>query len=801
MKNLIAYLSTLISIIYPLAMAEVVPVWSVDVAVPGEKVALYLVDTEVGEDLFSIPRRPTVQNASLELMQHYAGANPMDANRAPMEIYPMLITPDAPGKVQIQALQVKYNSGRTVNVDVPPLPVMSQSEIRWMTSPVTYGVLWYTDITDGYVHQPVRTAIKLLLPGGIDTVGAPQLNSVDVRVGNFQNTLQGVLAMVHNQAMGTTTAYAKGQNWRTVDFSGTLTPFREGNSDVAGKIILEQRQGFFTVMRDEAELPVYTIGALPLPPGAPANFADMVGEYTISATTTAQSLAMHEAVEVEITVKGSGNLEQLECPKPENAADWKLVPATRKPIVGPNGETLGMVFSQLLRPSAEVGGIPSFSFSYFDPKRMEYRQCATAPIPLEWRETNETGSGIQHTAAAEPPPAGTIPVAEMTDIYGYMPRAMYGSVFDLPRWLWYLLYLPAALILVVLAAQALRRKVAAGAAGRARERELSELAARTDALSFLKGVGAYIETHVSPERMTPELQQILDRRDAEAFRPDARASISQQERNIIMRTLRSIGTKAVLLLLCLAPLTLASAAPDSMTAREDYQGGQYSKALAQLENAQNYPEALRQYNMGNCYYRLGKPGMAALCYARALNEDPGLKEAVANLQFIQRKEGALLPTDSMTDDIFTLLTPGQLWISTVVSTALLAFCVALLMARRGERKPWLQACTAVAALASLLCAADWGYYTTRQTPDITTLPPDDVAYVLQSTELRTTAEAKGAGIMKLTPSTPVHLLANRGSWSYVETFTGVRGWLNSADTATLSPNATPPVQPIIIRFR
>ena len=800
MKNIIAYLSTLFCILCPLLQAEPVPVWSVNVAVPGEKVALYLVDTEIGEDLFSIPRRPTVENASLELMQYYAGANPMDANRAAMEIYPLLITPDAPGKVQIKELELKYNSGRSVKVAVPPLPVMSQSAIRWVKSPVNFGVLWYTDIQDGYVHQPVRTAIKLMLPGGIDTVGAPQLNAVNVKVGNFQNTLQGVLAMVHNQAMGTTTAYAKGQNWRTVDFTGTLTPFREGNSNVAGKIILEQRQGFFTVMRDEAELPIHTIGALPLPPGAPANFADMVGEYTISATTSATSLAMHEAVEVEITVKGTGNLEQLACPAPSDASDWKLVPATRKPIVGPNGETQGMVFSQLLRPTAEVGGIPSFSFSYFDPKRMEYRQAATAPIPLEWRETEASGSGMQHTAAAEPPPAGTVPVAEMTDIYGYMPRAMYGASLDVPRWCWYLLYLPAVLTLLGLAVGAMRRRLAAGAAGRARERELSQLASQQDGLAFLKGAGAYIETHVESADMTPELQRILDKRDEEAFRPDARLTLSQQERNSIMRVIRSMATKAMLLLLCLAPLSMAGEAPQNMTAREDYQGGQYSKALAQLEKAGQYPEALRQYNMGNCYYRLGKPGQAALCYARALHEDPGLKEAFANLQFIQRKEGALLPTGSVTDDLFTLLTPAQLWILTICSTATLAFCIALLIARRHEPKPWLQTATALALLVSLLCAADWGYYTTRQTPDLSSLPPSDIAYVVNGTELKTTAEARGAGIMKLPPSTPLHLLATRGSWSYVESFTGVRGWINAADASPLMPDAGAPLQPVIIRF-
>lgn len=795
MKHIINLFYTLFCCIGSLAMAEIVPVWSVDVAVPGEKVALYLVDTDIGEDLFMIQKRPTVSNAAMEIMQHYAGANPLDANRAAMEVYPLQIIPDAPGEVRLTGLEVKYNSGRTEVIEVPALPVVSQSAIRWSKKPVNFGVLWYTNIKDGYVHQPIKTAVKILLPGGVDTMGAPQMSAVDVKVGNFQPTLQGVLAMVHNQAMGTTTAYAKGQTWRTADYTGTLTPFREGNSDVAGKIVLEQRQGFFSIMRAEADLPVLTVGALPLPPGAPANFADMVGEYSITATTQAKSLAMHEAVEVEITVKGTGNLEQLECPKPAEAADWKLVPATRKPIVGPNGETIGMVFSQLLRPTAEVGGIPSFSFSYFDPKKMEYRQAATAPIPLQWRDTETTGSGIQTTVAAEPPPAGTVPVAEMTDIYGYMPRAMYGRDITLPRWMWYLLYLPAALVFATLIINALRSKLAAGAAGRARDRELSELASRQDALSFLKGVGAYIETHVAPGSMTPELQKIIDRRDEEVFRPDARTSITPQERNIIMRTLRNIGTGAALLFLCLAPLAQAN------TAQDDYKGGQYSKSIAKLEAVENYPDALRQYNMGNCYYRLNQPGMAALCYARALQENPGLKEARANLAFIQRKEGALLPSGTVTDDIFTLLSPSQLWVCTIVSTAVLLLCIGLLIMRRKESKPWLQTITAISLGASLLCAADWGYYTTRQTPDLSSLPPSDIAYILKATPLRSSADAQGAGIMTLPPSTPLHLLASRGSCAYVETFTGVRGWVNTADTATLAPNGTEPGVPLIISFK
>ena len=794
MKNTHNFLYTLLCAVTGTALAEIVPVWSVDVAIPGEKVALYLVDTEVGEDLFNIQKRPTVENAALEIMQHYAGANPMDPNRAAMEIYPLQIIPDAPGEVQIKELEVQYSSGKKEAIKVPALPVVSQSAIRWSKSPVNFGVLWYTSIKDGYVHQPVKTAIKLLLPGGVDTVAAPQLNAVNVKVGTFQPTMQGVLAMVHNQAMGNTTAYAKGQTWRTVDYTGTLTPFREGNSDVAGKIILEQRQGFFTLMRGEAELPILSLGALPLPPGAPANFANMVGEYSISATTQAKALAMHEAVEVEITVKGTGNLEQLECPRLSDAADWKLVPATRKPIVGPNGETQGMVFSQLLRPTAEVAGIPSFSFAYFDPKRMEYRQAATAPIPLQWQTTDTQGSGIQQVSSAEPPPAGTMPIAEMTDIYDYLPQSLYGKVLQLPRWLWYLLYLPAVITLLVLGTQALRHTLAAGAAGRARERELNALAARKDALSFLKGAGAYIETHVTEQEMTPDLRRILERRDEEAFRPDAQTSISPQERNIIMKALRGIATKATLLMLCLAPLALGN------VAQEAYKGGQYSQAINQMEQAQNYPEALRQYNTGNCYYRLGQQGQAALCYARALQADPGFKEARANLQFIQRKEGALLPSNSVTQDIFTLVTPSQLWIVSIVSSALLAFCITLLIARRKEQKPWLHSCTAIAALICLLCAADWGYYITRQTPDVSSLPPADIAYIVRATELRGSADSKSAGIMTLPPSTPLHLLATRGSWRYVETLTGIRGWVNQSDATPLTEDASTPELPLLLRF-
>lgn len=793
--------------------AAITPLWSTGVAVPGEQLILYLIDYENGQDVFTLVQQPKVKAATVRVLEPRAGANPLDPNRSTVEVIPILIKPDAAGALQVEDIAVEYRSGKKETVSIPPLPVRPTSDIRWYSSPVAYGALWYTDIHDGYVDQPVRASLKLFLRGDCNAPYPPQLHAVGVRVGSFDRPVQGVAALVQSQLMPESTAYAKGQTWRTVDFRGEYTPFREGNSDIVGSFVMIRQQSLFSIAQEEVPLPTLTASALPLPPGAPAHFANTVGHYSLTATTSASSLAMNEAVEVELTVRGDGNLQQIACPAPDDAKAWKLVPATRKPLLGPGGEVVGMTFSQLMRPTAEVGGIPSFSFSYFDPDALEYKTASTKPIPLEWRKTEASGSGRLTTATA-PPPAGEIPVAEMTDIYGYLSPEEVGWSLQLPRWLWFLLYLPALLILVGLSVRCIRSRIAAGAAGRAREKELAALARQTDGLAFLKGVGAFIESRIPAPDITPELQRILTRRDEEAFRPEAEVQLTADERHGMLRQLRRAlakrGSAALLLLLSLLPLAGAAEARPALSAgdlaaqaAEAYDARQYTRALEHLEKQRRLPNADRAlilYNIGNCQYCLQQPGAAALSYAQALQIDPGLAEARANLAFIQRKEGAILPQQTTGEKIFTFLTCSQLWIATIISTALLALCLALQLSRRGQSKPWLHTATALTAFLSLLCLADWVYYLTRSTPDFSSLPPSDLAYILTETTARSSADAEGASILRLPPSTPVHLLALRGSRAYIETATGIRGWIPAETLSTLSEDGTPPRLPLSIRF-
>lgn len=808
MRHIIILTFAVLLTVLPCSIAEIVPVWSTGVAVPGEQVVLYLVDAQSGQDVFMLKKQPNIRGARVQVLQPKAGANPLDPNRGTVEVMPIAIKPDAPGMLQVEPIEVEYRSGRKENVTIPPLAVHSTADITWYNEPVPYGVLWYTDIRDGYVDQSVRAAVKVFCPSDCGVVSAPMLNAVGVKIGNFKPALEGVVALVHSQTLDSTVAFAKGQNWRTADFIGSYTPFREGKSDVTGKIVLARQRSFFSVAQEEVPLPTLSVSALPLPPGAPSDFADTVGQYSISAATNATSLAMNEAVEVELTVRGSGNLEQLECPKPEAADNWKLIPATRKPITDINNETVGMVFTQLMRPVSEVGGIPAFSFSYFDPASEEYKTASTRPIPLQWRETEAGGSGLQ-TTTAEPPPAGSVPVEEMTDIYGeYMPSDAF-RLYALPRWLWYLLYLPAVIILLIVIGKAVRCRLAAGAAERVRERELDALSRTADGLAFLKGIGGFIESRLPAQVITPELKDILSRRDDLAFRPDAKVELGIEERRSMLRRVRralaAAGSTALLLLICLAPPVAAAednataipAPPDSVKAA--YEARQYSKCLELSEKDEHsVSDAAGYYNRGNCHYRLNRPGMAAYCYAQALRLAPWLKEAKANLAFIQRKEGAILPVRSGTDSVFTLLNVGQLWVATILCTALLALCIALLIARRGQRKPWLQGCTVAAAILSSLCALNGVYYATRETPDISSLSPQDLAYVLTATDAHTAAAEDASVILPLPPSTPIHLLAARGNWCYVETFTGVRGWVHSDAIRSLEPHQAS--VPVYLKF-
>lgn len=850
MRKLLAIITGFAALLTSVANAEIKAVWSTDFALPGEKAVLVIQQEHKSPNSATRMQQVTpgkltngrfLQNHEYfeESLQNITG-NP----NGRIEVFMRLVEVGGSGKVECEDIEVTLSDGRTEKVSVPDLPVYTTAKVEWRTiegnagstgedgNPSSFGTMWITSPEEYYDGQPVHASLKLLLPSNFNRFEQkPQVVSKGVQAEDFRYPLGSVLSQFvqHMYPKRQNTARARGQEWIVMDLEVNLIPQdtgnnEEGNYDVYVNIpslfqIQETRQentgNFFfssstirsvskTLKLPKLKLPT----PRPLPPNPPADFSDLVGNYSIETSTDAQDLAMNEMIDVQITVKGTGSLEQLTCPQLQEAENWKLMPATRKVIYSVTGDPEAVVFSQLMRPIVEVSGVPAFSFSYFDDKSEEYKTAESKPIGLPWKATDAAGTG-QVTTATAAPPAGTVPVAELTDIYQFMPdegAGGNGPAATYPRALWYLLYLPGFGILLWMLGRYGYNKWQTNTAVRQRNKALNALASQQDTVLFLKSIGAFIESNIPASAHTPELQNILDKRDAEVFRPDAHPMLGTEERNRMLKTVRkALSGIAAMLIMLLSLTQLCYAAGD--TAMQYYEDGQYSKALetlnAELENYTNGSTRDRAdllYNIGNCQYRLNEPGVAALYYARALQENPGMAEAEANLAFIQRKEGAVLPQKKGADEVFTYLSYQELWLATVICTAVLLLSIALSLLLKEKLKLTLRTVTGISLFLSLLCGADYIYYNTRTVTDLTATPPANLAYVTKATTARSAALDTAASVIDLPASTPVRLIATRGNHRYVETFTGERGWI-PADTATALDPEGKTDTPLIIRFK
>ncbi len=827
MKNIVTIICALV-LICQMAQAKLQAVWSTETALPGEKVVLVLLnerDNASPERMKQINPGELKNGRFLERRNNYFDESMETDNGKTtrrLEVYLMLVEVGRSGKVECGDIEVTFSTSRKEKVKVPALNVLTTAAVQWRdidtdsgnkTAQSKFGTMWsLSPKNDYYTGQNIHAHIKLLLPlNFVQLAQAPSIISPNVKADSFRNPLGGIPGAIIKQwlPLRDRVVLADKQQWIVCDFVVNLIPYADDSAkDTSYGVHLslpcvfkvEQTETgghfVFTTIHQESitlKLPKLELARpLPFPPNAPANFTDLTGQFKLKAATDAKDLRMNEFVTAKLTIQGTGNLEIMPCPKPQDSSHWKLETPTRNFVYSATGEIIAVEYAQLMRPTAEVNGLPSFAFSYFDPQTGDYQTAETAAIKLPWTATDTEGSG-QVITKDGPPPAGSVPVAELTDIYHFLPNAAEGgngaTAKAAKEW-WYLLYLPGAGILLWLLGKALAVRIKAGSQQRAIHREWAAISREKDPTVFLKKTGAFIESRLAATAKEPELKAILHKRDTEVFRPNGTAQLQETERAGIVKTVKKALSKLAGLaaIFCCWHAQQASAADEAMDA---YQAGQYTRSLQLLEkeledgnDTRNKGELL--YNIGNCHYRLNHPGQAALYYAKALTETPGLAEAKANLGFIQRKEGAVLPQKNAVEEVFTYLSMPQLWLAMVICTALLLLSIALALLLKDKLKHTLRISIGISLVLSLLCLADYIYYSTRPIPDITATPPQDIAYILHSITARTAPLEQAGTVINLTPSTPVRILNTRGHHHYIETFTGVRGWIPTEAVAKLT---------------
>jgi tetratricopeptide (TPR) repeat protein len=451
-----------------------------------------------------------------------------------------------------------------------------------------------------------------------------------------------------------------------------------------------------------------------------------------------------------------------------------------------------VTFQQLLRPTAETDAIPPFVFTYFDPSTQEYQTVRSNPIPLPWKASAQAMLAPSPDFVATPPPAGIVPVEEMTDIYGLVPQEAVLELSPKTNWLWYLIaYIPALAVAVFLISKWWNHKQELSQVSKARSEALKAIHVDDDSNQFLRALGGFIEAHIPSDQHSPEIQKILQTRDELAFVPDPSASqLSKQDKQAMLKHVKAVMKQLPILILALlmSMTSLTSAEAADSSASSLYDQGEFSQAAKVFsENLKNPDQSVQQlaynyFGLGNSLYRLDRPGEAALAYRRALAICPDFTEASKNLGFIERKEGAVLPRLNQTSSWMTSVSYSSFASIALIAGAVFAFLLLSLFVVK-KRKFLISSgivLTLIICVTALICR-----HLYPSLPE--NVEPGQLLVITQKTPAFQAADKSSKSVMNLPASTPLIVKAKRGSWFYASTFSGTPAWIQAEHAQLLLP--------------
>lgn len=572
-----------------------------------------------------------------------------------------------------------------------------------------------------------------------------------------------------------------------------------------------------------------------LPQGAPASFGGGVGKYAMSVSLSRDSINIHDAASLKVSVSGTGNVALIEAPSVNFPPDFEVYD------VKTSEKKDGKVFEYpFIARSHGRFEIPAVEYSYYDVQNRKYVTLKEGPLSID------VGKGAG--SAEDSMRVVSVPGVRGKDVKNLASDIRYISVkapaldsapsfFIGTAGFWVLV---AAMLLLAAAAYFVIRLVLARRAdvSGSRTRTATKMAhkrlARADA--FLKKElysAFYEELHKAllgytgdklgldasdlnrdtisgrlaernvPESLVSEYIALLDECEYARYSPDAAgnaamsatydkavAVISGIDDNMKKKN-RSAGTAAMIAMLVTlgsVPAGLKAAEyPDSLwnAGVEAYSEGRWSDAAGAwtglldlgIENAPLF------YNLGNAYYKMDECAGAILWYERALKIDPSYDDAACNLEFaragIQDKIAEIPPFFmSRWIDSFCRLMRSDSW--TAIALVLLLVCLLMVLlfvfghSRAASRTGFSVALTAL--VLSLVCFAMAGIQKSNY------YKADSAIVMSAVCPVRSAPSGDNAkDLFVLHEGTKVKLLDTVGDWLNVELSDGRQGWIRSSE--------------------
>ena len=452
--------------------------------------------------------------------------------------------------------------------------------------------------------------------------------------------------------------------------------------------------GFFDEYRNvrkKVQTKPVTVNVSALPAGAPASFGGGVGEFSISASVSKDTVKTHEAASLIVTVSGKGNVALLEAPKVSLPPDMEVYDTKVTSNIAPGGMSGTRKYEYPFIPRSYGDFvIEPIKYSYYDVNQKKYVTLETQPIALAVLKGNDTGSSA----------TVVVPGSSQKDVKNLDSDVRYINVKD-PLlvakghflvgsglfWIIMTLLVAAATALwLLLRRMAARRADVAGM----KNRKATKMALKRLQLAatFLKQnlyTAFYEELHkallgfiadklmipaseLSKDKISDALKDgnvpqedinafidILDACEFARYSPstgnDAMAAHYAAATEVIsaidssMKTKRSGSKPAMLALLLLAAPFAAQAHEDAYVdslwndANAAYAEGRWDAAVSGYEmiSDMGLESAALYCNTGNAYAKSGNVPMAILYYERALKADPSYEDAAYNLELMNTR--------------------------------------------------------------------------------------------------------------------------------------------------------------------
>jgi tetratricopeptide (TPR) repeat protein len=787
--------------IFLLSLPSLLQAASIDVALSsqflarGEQAVLEITLTDVNppEEL----QLPAIPGVTLQA-RGFGGPNTtILPGRKLGYVYQFALTSFEVGKHQIPELKFQVGTEK-ITSDALDFEVFDATQIPFTEivingSTMRYAAMFRTTKTNPYEGEIIPVELKIYFPANqrIEEWGIPDFDRDGITAWRFEPRPQ----------LGS--AILLGAQYQAVSYPSTMAASKSGKVSIGGAkirlISVQSSIGQFGIEQNLVALNLTAakleMDAKPLPANAPAGFRNAVGDFTLTLGINASDTEIREGdpVNVDLAVSGRGNLDSLEAPFLTDPDGWKLYDASRSEQGEERRTQKGtVVFKQFMRPTTRQTMIPPFRLDYFDPIAEVYKSLTTAAVPLKVLPSTTTGGSMM----PGPPQAANLPVERMTDILGIIntgPLIDPSKTMDLPH-LWHLV--PLVLLLTLIAAIMYRRyayRFAANPQLTARKEAWKSLEkAPTDAVSFYRSVGRFIESWLPEKTQQAEIQDILKQRDAICFHPQPDASpLAPAQRSMILKTIRKLAF-TLTIFSAIFTSTLHGEETRSEATKDGYQlytEGQYKDAITAWLEAGPYEQLTSQtlYNIGNASYRMGSPGYAALYYRRALIADSDFLEARQNLRFLERKFGAL--TIKRPEYQYTLTKIPLAWLQNTLFISLWLIVLGILVFPATNRGSKLRIYAIVACIVCpfllLAAAAALHYY-----PDDATFAPYSEQAIIVSEKAVAYADASrtSAEVIDAPAGSLCRIIQRSDRWVYIAFATQTRGWVPADAIEEIIPN-------------